>query len=45
MIGFRVHGTPTWAKASSDGQQTLDFDESAQLIRKLKSAFELIQSF
>jgi len=42
-IIYETHQRPE--EAFSDGQQTLDFDESAQLIRKLKSAFELIQSF
>jgi 3-deoxy-7-phosphoheptulonate synthase len=42
-IIYETHQRPE--EAFSDGQQTLDFDESAQLIRKLKSAFALIETF
>lgn len=42
-IIYETHQRPE--EAFSDGQQTLDFNESTQLIRKLKSAFELLESF
>ena len=38
-----VHEKPE--EAASDGQQTLDFQESATLIRKVKAACDLILSF
>ena len=38
-----VHEKPE--EAASDGQQTLDFQESARLIKKVKQACELILSF
>lgn len=42
-IIYETHQKPE--EAFSDGQQTLDFKESAALIRKLNASFELIQSF
>jgi 3-deoxy-7-phosphoheptulonate synthase len=42
-IIYETHQKPE--EAFSDGQQTLDFKESASLIRKLNRAFELIHSF
>lgn len=42
-IIYETHQKPE--EAFSDGQQTLDFNESASLIRKLNKAFELIKSF
>jgi 3-deoxy-7-phosphoheptulonate synthase len=42
-IIYETHQKPE--EAFSDGQQTLDFNESASLIRKLIKAFELIHSF
>jgi 3-deoxy-7-phosphoheptulonate synthase len=40
---YETHEKPE--EAASDGQQTLDFEESARLIDKLKKVFELRQSF
>ncbi len=40
---YETHEKPE--EAFSDGQQTLDFNESASLIRKLNKSFELMQSF
>jgi 3-deoxy-7-phosphoheptulonate synthase len=42
-IIYETHEEPE--KAASDGQQTLDFNESATLIRKLNKAFELLENF
>ena len=42
-IIYETHQKPE--EAFSDGQQTLDFIESASLIRKLNKSFDLIQSF
>jgi len=42
-IIYETHQKPE--EAFSDGQQTLDFNESASLIRKLNGAFRLIKSF
>lgn len=42
-IIFETHQEPE--KAASDGQQTLDFTESAILINRLKKTFELKESF
>jgi len=39
---MEAHETPE--KAFSDGQQTLNFDEAAQVFRKLRAAFELQHS-
>ncbi len=36
---FEIHEKPE--KAFSDGQQTLDFEESAKLIRKMRALKEL----
>jgi 3-deoxy-7-phosphoheptulonate synthase len=38
-IIYETHQKPE--EAASDGQQTLDFEESARMIRKLSAAFEL----
>jgi len=40
---YETHEKPE--EAASDGQQTLDFEESSRLIEKLKQVFELRQSF
>lgn len=40
---YETHQKPE--EAASDGQQTLDFEESSRLIDKLKKVFELRQSF
>lgn len=40
---YETHQEPE--KAASDGQQTLDFDESAKLINRLKKAYSLLESF
>ncbi|MGB3464160.1 MAG: 3-deoxy-7-phosphoheptulonate synthase [Cyclobacteriaceae bacterium] len=40
---FEIHETPE--EAFSDGQQTLDFDESAKLVRKIKSVLALRDEF
>lgn len=40
---YETHEKPE--EAASDGQQTLDFEESARLIDKLKKVFALRQSF
>ena len=40
---FENHSVPE--EAFSDGQQTLDFDESARLIRRMRQTFELRESF
>jgi 3-deoxy-7-phosphoheptulonate synthase len=40
---YETHSNPY--KAFSDGDQTLDFRESSQLIRKLKACHELLKSF
>lgn len=42
-IIYETHQKPE--EAASDGQQTLDFDESTRLIRRLTKAFELKNSF
>ncbi len=42
-IIYETHQKPE--EAFSDGQQTLDFRESAEMISKLRKAFELRQSF
>jgi 3-deoxy-7-phosphoheptulonate synthase len=42
-IIYETHEEPE--KAASDGQQTLDFNESATLIRKLNKTFELLENF
>ncbi|MBL7873786.1 MAG: 3-deoxy-7-phosphoheptulonate synthase [Cyclobacteriaceae bacterium] len=39
-IIYETHQKPE--EAFSDGQQTLDFNESARMVRKLKKAFELL---
>jgi 3-deoxy-7-phosphoheptulonate synthase len=41
-IIYETHQKPE--EAFSDGQQTLDFNESARMVRKLKKAFELLNS-
>lgn len=40
---YETHQEPE--KAASDGQQTLDFEESTKLVDHLKKAFTLLQSF
>ncbi len=40
---YETHANP--AKAFSDGQQTLDFKESEQIIRKMRATHELLSSF
>ncbi len=40
---YETHSNPY--KAFSDGDQTLDFRESAQMIRKLRACHELLMSF
>lgn len=42
-IIYETHQQPE--KAASDGQQTLDFEESARLINRLQKAYALVQSF
>lgn len=42
-IIYETHQKPE--EAASDGQQTLDFEESASLIRKLKQASQLLRTF
>ncbi|WP_143961564.1 3-deoxy-7-phosphoheptulonate synthase [Litoribacter populi] len=42
-IIFETHETPDLAY--SDGQQTLDFDQSTKLVKQVKEAFELRKSF
>ena len=42
-IIYETHEEPE--KAASDGQQTLDFNESATIIRKMTKAFELRENF
>lgn len=42
-IIYETHQKPE--EAFSDGQQTLDFNESASLIRKLNAAYEMVKSF
>ncbi|NJN26188.1 MAG: 3-deoxy-7-phosphoheptulonate synthase [Cyclobacteriaceae bacterium] len=42
-IIYETHSNPY--KAFSDGQQTLDFRESEQMIRKMRATFELLKSF
>jgi 3-deoxy-7-phosphoheptulonate synthase len=42
-IIYETHEEPE--KAASDGQQTLDFNESTTIIRKMNKAFELRQNF
>ena len=42
-IIYETHQEPE--KAASDGQQTLDFEESERLINKMRKAFELLHSF
>jgi 3-deoxy-7-phosphoheptulonate synthase len=41
-IIYETHQKPE--EAFSDGQQTLDFKESAQMVRKMKKAFELLSN-
>jgi 3-deoxy-7-phosphoheptulonate synthase len=41
-IIYETHQKPE--EAFSDGQQTLDFNESARMVRKLNKAFELLSS-
>ncbi|MFN7601493.1 MAG: 3-deoxy-7-phosphoheptulonate synthase, partial [Bacteroidota bacterium] len=38
-IIYETHQKPN--EAASDGQQTLDFSESARLIKKIRNTFEL----
>jgi 3-deoxy-7-phosphoheptulonate synthase len=38
-IIYEIHQRPE--EALSDSQQTLDFDESVRLIKKMRSVFEL----
>jgi 3-deoxy-7-phosphoheptulonate synthase len=40
---YETHHKPE--EAASDGQQTLDFEESARLISRMRKAFALIESF
>ncbi|MCL4163312.1 UNVERIFIED_CONTAM: hypothetical protein GTU68_059346 [Idotea baltica] len=40
---YETHANPS--KAFSDGQQTLDFKESEQLIKKMRASYELLSSF
>jgi 3-deoxy-7-phosphoheptulonate synthase len=40
---YETHQKPE--EAASDGQQTLDFEESARLIEKMKKAFALLENF
>lgn len=42
-IIYETHERPE--EAASDGQQTLDFDESLRLVQKMNKAFELKRSF
>jgi 3-deoxy-7-phosphoheptulonate synthase len=42
-IIYETHQEPE--KAASDGQQTLDFEESANLIDRLKKTSALLQTF
>jgi 3-deoxy-7-phosphoheptulonate synthase len=42
-IIYETHQKPE--EAASDGQQTLDFEESARLIRKMKKTAALVESF
>jgi 3-deoxy-7-phosphoheptulonate synthase len=42
-IIYETHQKPE--EAASDGQQTLDFEESARLIHRLRSAFAMINDF
>lgn len=42
-IIYETHQKPE--EAASDGQQTLDFNESAQMVRKLRAAFNLRNSW
>lgn len=42
-IIYETHQEPE--KAASDGQQTLDFEESAKLINRLRKTFMLLESF
>ena len=42
-IIYETHQKPE--EAFSDGQQTLNFDESARLIRRMRQAYELRESF
>ncbi len=42
-IIYETHQKPE--EAFSDGQQTLDFNESALLIRKLNASYEMLKSF
>jgi 3-deoxy-7-phosphoheptulonate synthase len=42
-IIYETHQKPE--EAASDGQQTLDFDESARLIHRLRKSFELKNAF
>lgn len=40
---YETHSNPY--KAFSDGQQTLDFRESEQLVKKMKATYDLLKSF
>jgi len=42
-IIYETHARPS--KAFSDGQQTVDFRESEQMIRKMKATYDLLSSF
>jgi len=42
-IIYETHQEPE--KAASDGQQTLDFEESERLIKRMRKAFDLLHSF
>lgn len=42
-IIYETHQKPE--EAASDGQQTLDFEESEKLIKRLNKAFELLKTF
>jgi 3-deoxy-7-phosphoheptulonate synthase len=42
-IIYEMHQKPE--EAASDGQQTLDFEESAKLISRLKKAYQLLETF
>ena len=41
-IIYETHQKPE--EAASDGQQTLDFDESAALIRKMNVAYNILET-
>jgi 3-deoxy-7-phosphoheptulonate synthase len=42
-IIYETHQKPE--EAASDGQQTLDFEESSKLISRMKKAYQLLESF